>query len=123
VLEELVELYPDAPVYTSMYWRDKMPAAYRDWDIRTSFLDHWPLVKRHHQPFLPFYPLAFEGFSFDEYDVVISNKSGFCHGIVTSDTTMHICYCLTPTRYLWNTEEYLRREGAGRLSRVALAPT
>jgi len=122
VLEELVQLFPNAPIYTSMYWRDKMPAAYRQWDIRTSFLDRWPLVKRHHQPFLPFYPMAFESFCLDEYDVVISNKSGFCHGILTPASTLHICYCLTPTRYLWNTSEYLQREGAGRLSRAILSP-
>ena len=122
VLEELVGLFPDAPVFTSIYWRNRMPAAYQKWDIRTSYLDRWPFVKRHHQPFLPLYPLAFESFHFDEFDVVISNKSGFCHGIITPATTLHICYCLTPTRYLWNTAEYLKREGAGRLSRLLLPP-
>jgi len=122
VLEELVALYPDAPIFTSIYWPAKMPAAYANWDIRTSFVDRWPLVKQHHQPFLPFYPLAFERFRFDDYDVVISNKSGFCHGIVTPARTLHVCYCLTPTRYLWNTGEYLQREGIGRLGRSLLAP-
>lgn len=122
VLEELAALFPDAPIYTSIYWREHMPAGYRMWDIRTSFLDHWPMVKRHHQLFLPFYPLAFESLDLREYDVVITNKSGFCHGVITPASTLHICYCLTPTRYLWNTEEYLAREQVGRVKRGLLQP-
>lgn len=122
VLEVLMDMYPNAPLYTSIYWREGMPDAYRRWDIRTSFLDRWPLVKRKHQAFLPFYPLAFERFDFAGYDVVISNKSGFCHGIITPPETLHICYCLTPTRYLWDTANYIRREGLGKLAQAALAP-
>ncbi len=122
VLEVLMDMYPGAPLYTSIYWRERMPDAYRQWDIRTSFLDRWPLVKRKHQVFLPFYPLAFERFDFAGYDVVISNKSGFCHGIITPPETLHICYCLTPTRYLWDTANYIRREGLGKPAQAALVP-
>lgn len=122
VLEVLMDMYPGAPLYTSIYWREGMPDAYKQWDIRTSFLDRWPLVKRKHQVFLPFYPLAFESFDFAGYDVVISNKSGFCHGIITPPETLHICYCLTPTRYLWDTANYIRREGLGKLAQAALVP-
>lgn len=122
VLETLVNIYPDAPIYTSIYWLQAMPDLYRRWDIRTSFMDRLPLVKRHHQLFLPLYPLAFESFDFSEYDLVLSNKSGFCHGIVTSAETLHICYCLTPTRYLWDFERYAQREGIGRWGRALLQP-
>lgn len=122
VLEALVEMYPQAPIYTSMYWSQAMPQAYRSWDIRTSFMDRLPLVKRYHQPFLPLYPLAFESFDFASYDLVISNKSGFCHGVITSPDTLHICYCLTPTRFLWDYPGYARREGLRRLARLALPP-
>jgi glycosyltransferase involved in cell wall biosynthesis len=122
VLESLVGLYPAAPIYTSMYWRQAMPAFYGQWDIRTSFMDRLPLVKRHHQPFLPLYPLAFESLDFSGYDLVLSNKSGFCHGIITGPETLHICYCLTTTRYLWDFEHYARREEIGRLGRMVLQP-
>jgi glycosyltransferase involved in cell wall biosynthesis len=105
-----------------MYWPQAMPQEYRSWDIRTSFMDKLPLVKRYHQPFLPLYPLAFESFDFTGYDLVISNKSGFCHGVITPPDTLHICYCLTPTRFLWNYHEYVRREGVPRLVRLALPP-
>ena len=122
VLEALVEMYSQAPVYTSMYGPQAMPQAYRSWDIRTSFMDRLPLVKRYHQPFLPLYPLAFESFDFTGYDLVISNKSGFCHGVITSPDTLHICYCLTPTRFLWDYSSYAQRERLRGLARLALPP-
>jgi glycosyltransferase involved in cell wall biosynthesis len=122
VLEALVEMYPQAPIYTSMYWSQAMPQKYRSWDIRTSFVDRLPFVKRYHQPFLPLYPLAFESFDFTGYDLVISNKSGFCHGVITLPDTLHICYCLTPTRFLWDYHGYAQREGLIRLARLALPP-
>ena len=122
VLENLVALFPDAPVYTSMYWPQRMPDAYRRWDIRVSWMNRLPGVKRYHQPFLPFYPLAFESLDLTGYDVVLSNKSGFCHGVITPPDTVHVCYCLTPTRYVWRTHDYLLREGVGALVRSILAP-
>ncbi|MFQ6057656.1 MAG: glycosyltransferase [Anaerolineae bacterium] len=120
VLSVLKEMYPQAPIYTSIYWPAAMPLEYRAWDIRTSFMDKLPFVKRHHQAFLPLYPLAFEQFDLSEYDLVISNKSGFCHGVITPPETTHICYCLTPTRFLWNTLEYVEQERVGRLARAVL---
>lgn len=122
VLEALVDLYPAAPVFTSMYWPQVMPDEYRQWDIRTSFMDRLPLVKRHHQPFLPLYPLAFESFDLSEHDLVLSNKSGFCHGVLVGPETLHICYCLAPTRYLWDLTRYAQREGIGRVGRALLQP-
>jgi glycosyltransferase involved in cell wall biosynthesis len=122
VLENLVAMYPDAPVYTSMYWPRAMPDAYAHWEIRTSWMDRLPAVKRHHQAFLPFYPMAFESLDLGGYDVVLSNKSGFCHGVITAPETLHICYCLTPTRYVWRYHDYVRREGIGPAARVLLAP-
>lgn len=122
VLENLVALYPSAPLYTSIYRPAVMPSHYRQWDIRTSWMDGLPLVKRHHQAFLPLYPMAFESLDLSEYDVVLTNKSGFCHGIITPPETLHICYCLSPTRYVWRHHDYLEREGLGRASRTVLAP-
>lgn len=122
VLIALKEIFPDAPVFTSIYDRERMPAVMRGWEIRTSFLDRIPGIYRNHQIALPLYPFAWEQFDFSGFDVVLSNKSGFCHGIITPPGTTHFCYCLTPTRYLWSTESYLQREGVGRLRRMILPP-
>jgi len=122
VLLALKEMFPDAPVFMSMYDPAVMPAVCQSWDIRTSFMDRLPLVKRHHQPFLPLYPLAFEQFDLSGFDLVISNKSGFCHGVLTPPETLHIDYCLTPTRYVWDYRHYARREGIGPLGSLLLQP-
>lgn len=122
VLEVLKEMYPQAPIYTSIYWPRAMPMQYGGWEIHTSWLDNLPFIKKHHQPFLPLYPLAFEGFDFSGYDLVISNKSAFCHGVITAPKTVHICYCLTPTRFLWDYHSYARREGIGPVAGALLVP-
>lgn len=120
VLEVLHEMYPSAPIFTSIYWPEALPPEYRSWDIRVSALNKLPLIKRKHQWYLPFYPLAFEGFDLGEYDVVLSMPSAFAHGVVTPADTLHICYCLTPARFLWNYHTYVEREGIGRLPRAVL---
>jgi glycosyltransferase involved in cell wall biosynthesis len=122
VLEELHELYPEAPIYTSMYSPSAMPDSYRKMDVRTSFMQRLPGVTSHHQQYLPLYPLAFESFSLDDYDVVLSNSSAFCKGVVTGPQTLHICYCLTPMRWVWDYRGYVERENLGRLSRLGLPP-
>ncbi|MGC8786026.1 MAG: glycosyltransferase [Anaerolineae bacterium] len=120
VLEAVHALYPEAPIYTSIFWPEALPPAYRDWDIRPSFLNRFPLIHRHHQWYLPFYPYAFEGFDFSDYDLVLSITSAFAHGIITSPKTLHICYCLNPARFLWDYHNYVAREGLGRLVRLVL---
>lgn len=125
VLEELVALYPEAPVHTSIYAPAKMPERYRHWPIRTSFMQRLPGIADRHQRYLPLYPRAFERMDLSGYDLVISNKSGFCHGVCTENGThsaVHICYCLTPTRYLWLYEQYREREQIGGMINVGLQP-
>jgi glycosyltransferase involved in cell wall biosynthesis len=122
VLEALKGIFPGAPIYTSIYDRRRMPARYREWEIRTTWLDALPLIHRYHQLYLPLYPLAFDALNLSDYDVVLSNKSGFCHGVVTGPSTVHVCYCLTPTRYVWGYEEYVARERLPRFLRGGLRP-
>jgi glycosyltransferase involved in cell wall biosynthesis len=122
VLECLAGLFPNSPIYTSIYWRERMPAAYRRWPIRVSFMDRLPGIYRHHQPYLPLYPLAFEHFNLAGFDIVLSNKSGFCHGVRPAPGAVHVCYCLTPTRYVWSFDDYAGREGLGPAARLALRP-
>ncbi|MEP7291965.1 MAG: glycosyltransferase [Chloroflexota bacterium] len=122
VLETLVGMYPGSPVYTSLYAPDLMPAFYRDWDIRTLWLDRAPGIHTHHQPYLPLYPLAWGGLDLSGYDVILSNKSGFCHGVQYDEKTLHICYCLAPTRYVWELDSYIAREGFGRVVEAGLRP-
>ncbi len=97
----LHEIFPRAPLYTSVYDPVAAPWA-KDFDIRTSFIQKLPLPKTAHE----YYPFlmgpAFETFSFDDYDLVISVTHEFAKAIITKPKTKHICYCLTPTSYLWS---------------------
>jgi len=88
--------------------------------VRTSFMQRLPLVTRNHQPFLLLYPLAFESFDLSGFDVVISNSSAFCKGVVTPPGTLHICYCLTPMRWVWSYHAYVGRERLGWMARMLL---
>ena len=119
VLEHLVRYYPDSPVYTSMYAPDLMPGEYHAWDIRPTWMDRLPGIHSHHQAYLPLYPLAFQNLDLSGYDVILSNKSGFCHGVRSGPDALHICYCLAPTRYIWDLESYLEREQFGPAVRAA----
>jgi glycosyltransferase involved in cell wall biosynthesis len=122
VLETLVEMFPGAAIYTSIYWPDAMPALYRQWDIHTTWMDRLPGIHRRHQPYLLFYPLAFGGLELRGFDLVISNKSAFCMGVQTAPGTRHLCYCLTPTRFVWDYENYVRREQVGAFTRSLVRP-
>jgi glycosyltransferase involved in cell wall biosynthesis len=122
VLEHLHALYPDAPIFTSMYAPKLMPRAYRSWDIRTSFMQRLPFVATRHQSYLMMYPIAFESFDLSDYDVVISNSSAFCKGVITGPNTLHISYCLTPMRWVWNYRAYVERERLGGVARMLLPP-
>jgi len=109
VLLTLHEMFPSAPLYTSVYnsktasWAKVFPKVY------TSFLQNFPFAKNNHELYAALMPIAFESFNFDEYDLVISVTSESAKGILVKPGTKHICYMLTPTRYLWNGyEEYFK---------------
>ncbi|MCJ7739310.1 MAG: glycosyltransferase [Anaerolineae bacterium] len=121
VLKTLVGMFPQAPIYTSMYWQDGMPDSYRSWPIHTTWMNHLPGVYRHHQAYLPLYPAAFGHLDLSDYEVILSNKSGFCHGLRKGHAT-HICYCLAPTRYVWEFDAYAAREALSPAIKTALRP-
>lgn len=101
VLLALHEMYPRIDFFTSYY--DKESAAWaKNINIKTSFLQRFPgFIKKNRVLSFIFFPFAFESFDFSGYDLVISVTSSFAKGIVVKPTTKHICYLLTPTRYLW----------------------
>jgi len=122
VLEQLVAMFPGAPVFTTIYAPDLMPETYRQWDIRPTWLNQAPAIHRHHQPYLPLYPPAVASMDFSGYDVILSNKSGFIHGLGHRPEQLHICYCLAPARYVWNYAGYAAREGFGPWLGLVIGP-
>jgi glycosyltransferase involved in cell wall biosynthesis len=102
VLLTLHEMFPDAPLYTSVYNPETAPWARVFPTVIPSFLNKVGFLRNRHELLAPLMPLAFERFNFNDYDLVISVSSEAAKGIITKPTTLHICYCLTPTRYLWS---------------------
>jgi glycosyltransferase involved in cell wall biosynthesis len=110
VLLALHEIFPDAPLYTSVYDQKKASWANVFPKVITSFLQNFPFARSNHEFLAPLMPLAFESFDFSGFDLVISVTSEAAKGIITKPGTRHICYCLTPTRYLWSHyDEYFKR--------------
>lgn len=102
VLLALLNIFPNATLFTSVYDGKKAPWAKVFKEIKTSFLQNIPLAKKYHEFFPVLMPIAFESFSFDNFDLVISLTSEAAKGVITRPPTHHICICLTPTRYLWS---------------------
>ncbi len=102
VLLALHELFPEAPLYTAVYDPVKAPWAKVFPKVVPSLLQNIRWSRNKHELLGTFTPITFESFNFDQYDLVISVTSEAAKGIITKPGTLHICYCLTPTRYLWS---------------------
>lgn len=102
VLLALHEMFPKASLFTSVYSPSKAPWAQVFPEIHTATFNRIKLLRDKHQLLGAFMPVIFESFNFDNYDLVVSVTSESAKGVITSGKTKHICYCLTPTRYLWS---------------------
>lgn len=104
VLLGLSEIYPDAPIYTSVYDgnNETLSRLFGSKKIIASFLQKIPGWRKLYKMLLPVYPLAFEQFCFDGFDLVISHTTRFAKSIITKPQTRHICYVHTPPRFLWH---------------------
>ena len=107
VLTQLMELFPDADIYTSVFFQ-KNNTLFQNRNIHTSFIQKIPFLNTSHKLALLLRPQAFESFDLSTYDIVISSSSAESKWVITKPDCLHICYCHTPTRYFWSHyEEYL----------------
>ncbi len=102
VLLNMQVVWPESPVYTLVYDKDKLGKWFGNSQIIESFISKLPGGRRHFKWYLPLMPAAFEFFNLDQYEVVVSSVSGLAKGVIVSPHALHICYCHTPTRYLWS---------------------
>ncbi|MBU0649500.1 glycosyltransferase [Patescibacteria group bacterium] len=108
VLKVLADMFPNAPIYTLLYEKKHADKYFKNRHIETSIIQRLPGGIKHYQWYMPFMPMAVEFFDLNGFDVVISDASAFAKGVITSSHTLHICYCHTPTRYLWSdTHQYI----------------
>ena len=109
VFEEIYKLYP-SPIYTLVADRDAIQnSSLSDAVVKTSFIQRLPFSKTKYKSYLPLYPLAIENFDLTEYDIILSSSHAVSKGILKMSDQLHICYCYTPMRYIWDIyHQYLR---------------
>lgn len=107
VISAFCDLFPDAPVYTTIYKPEKMRELGKLKDVRTTYLQKLPIKK--HQLLLSLMPTAVEMMDLDEFDLVLSSCHSVSKGVITSPNTLHISYCHTPMRYAWESWDFETR--------------
>jgi glycosyltransferase involved in cell wall biosynthesis len=111
VLAVLHRMYPTAPVFTPVLCAEGLPKAFLGMDVRTSFMQRLPWRGEHHRKYVALCPAAMESFDLTGFDVVLSSSRGFAKGVRIPPGTLHVCYCYTPNRIVWDREASLREHG------------
>ena len=104
VVDCMHHAFPNAVIYTLVYDKDNMPAWFKDYDIRTTWVQKIPFATKLYKGLLPLMPRAFEELDLSEYDLVLSSSSSCSKGVITRPDAVHICYCHTPIK------KYYRRD-------------
>ncbi len=111
VFELLCKHFPTADIYTSIYDRQNT-IELGDRPVHTTFLQNIPAARKHFRIFAPFYYSAFKSLNLKKYDLIISSSASFAKGVQKRPNAVHICFCHNVTRFLWDTNTYLREYGA-----------
>jgi len=120
-LEAVCELFPDAPLFTLLHVPGSVSPTIERRRIVTSFVQRLPGAAEHYRHYLPLFPAAVRGLSPEGVDVVLSLSHCAAKAVRVPPGALHLCYCFTPMRYVWDLEaDYAG--GAGWLSRMALPP-
>ncbi|MBY5534985.1 glycosyltransferase family 4 protein [Rhizobium leguminosarum] len=122
VVEELCRMFPQADIFTLVCNRDRISDFLKTRNIRTSFLQKIPGAKRHYTKMLPLMPFALEQFDLQDYDLVLSSESGPAKGIITRADALHVCYCHSPMRYIWD-QFHVYRHGLPWVGRALMSIT
>jgi len=117
VLLSLLRLFPDAPIYTLLHVRGSVAPEIEQREIRTSFVQRLPGVATRYRHYLPLFPLAAESLDLRGFDTVISSSHCVAKGVRPETGALHVCYCHTPMRYVW--DRYDDYFGPGKVGRLA----
>lgn len=121
VVEALCEMYPQADIFTHVYVPEMVSDRIRQHRIIPTFINGLPRAAKMYKTYLPLMPLALEQLDLRGYDLIISSESGPAKGIVPPPEALHVCYCHTPMRYIWNMyHDY--RKSAGLMARLMMPP-
>jgi glycosyltransferase involved in cell wall biosynthesis len=112
VVEALCNIFPQADIFTHVYVPEAVSNTIRQHKVTTTFISSLPAARRLYKRYLPLMPMALEQLDLRGYDLIISSESGPAKGIIPPPGSLHICYCHSPMRYVWNMfHEYRGRAG------------
>jgi glycosyltransferase involved in cell wall biosynthesis len=122
VVAVLHTMFPGAPVFTPILDRANLWPELTDADLRVSWMRALPGLRRHFRKYFLFYPMAVEAFDLSGFDLVLSSSCAYGKAARAAPGAIHVCYCHTPARFIWDYESYVRRERLGVIFRLALPP-
>lgn len=120
VVESLARLLPEADLFSSLVVQERLSSYLYERRISCTWMQHLPLLKRFFRHYFALYPFAVASIRLDSYDLVLSSCFGFAKGIRKAPGALHVCYCHTPPRWLWRTDDFVRREQLNPMARVIL---
>jgi glycosyltransferase involved in cell wall biosynthesis len=120
VAGEMYRMVPDANLFATVAFRKCLPAEIKDVKIRTSWMQNLPKIEQYYRFYFLMYPFAVTDLDFSGYDLVLSSSSGYAKGVRTGRDAIHVCYCHTPMRWVWNFDTYSKRESFGIAQRALL---
>lgn len=110
VAEEIARMFPDSDMYTTVTVDQKLSKYIRDRHVKTTWMQKLPALDRLYRHYFLLYPMAVRSLDLSQYDVIVSSCVGFAKGVVRNPNAIHICYCHTPTRWIWRFKDYAARE-------------
>ena len=119
VVAVLHRMFPDAPIFTTFFDKRAVGLPLAKADVRVSWLQGLPKVKRHSRRYAPLHPFAMRSFDLRGYDVVITSGSAFAKGVRVPPSALHLCYCYSPMRWAWSFEQHADRAALTPSARVA----
>ena len=116
-----IDLFPESPVYTTVYNPEIIPGQYKNTKIIPGFIQKLPLAKKFYKAYLPLMPLAMEYLNLQEYDVIFSSHHSVAKSVIPRPDAFHVCYCHSPARYIWDLFwTYSKLNNFNKLSKIAI---
>ena len=120
-VQALCEIFPSAVLFTLVHVKGSVSSTIEQMPIHTSFVQRLPYAEKRYRYYLPLFPTAIQQFNLDAFDLVISSHHCVAKGVRVSPQTLHICYCHTPMRYIWDLyDDYFGKSRAGLVTRVGM---
>lgn len=121
-LEVFCHLYPEADLFTLLHIPGSVSPVIENRKIHTSFLQSLPLIEKKYRHFLPLMPRAIERLDLTGYDLILSSSHCVAKGVIPGKNALHICYCYTPMRYIWDQyEQYFNRADSGLVTSTVMS--